>query len=95
MCFDSVVSAKAFLVNVATSFRSQVLFICYFVQFMWLYLSEHEEFNDFGREDALVWHETNIPFSVWGPESTRSLSLTYYPSEVRMIGNVTGTLYLI
>ncbi|XP_054806037.1 uncharacterized protein LOC129308731 [Prosopis cineraria] len=48
---------------------------------MWLYLSEHEKFNDFGSESALVWHETNIPYAVWGPESTRSLSLKYRPSE--------------
>lgn len=48
---------------------------------MWLYLSDHEKFNDFGNEGALVWHESNIPYAVWGPESTRSLSLKYYPSE--------------
>lgn len=48
---------------------------------MWFYLSEHERFSDFGSESALVWHETNIPYAVWGPESTRSLSLKYYPSE--------------
>lgn len=35
-----------------------------------------------GSEGALVWHETNIPYAVWGPESTRSLSFKYYPSEV-------------
>lgn len=55
---------------------------------MWLYLSESEKFNDFGNEGALVWHETNIPYAVWGPESTRSLSLKYYPSEVSLAGNV-------
>ncbi|XP_040996670.1 cleft lip and palate transmembrane protein 1 homolog [Juglans microcarpa x Juglans regia] len=48
---------------------------------MWLYVSEHEKFNDFGNEQALIWHERNIPFAVWGLESTRSLSLKYYPSE--------------
>ncbi|XP_030551391.2 cleft lip and palate transmembrane protein 1 homolog [Rhodamnia argentea] len=48
---------------------------------MWVYLSEHEKFNDFGSEGALVWHETNIPYADWGPHSTRSLSLTYHPSE--------------
>ncbi|XP_008795274.1 cleft lip and palate transmembrane protein 1 homolog [Phoenix dactylifera] len=48
---------------------------------MWLYLSEQENFNDFGNEDALVWHEANIPYAVWGPASTRSHSLKYYPSE--------------
>ncbi|KAF5469667.1 hypothetical protein F2P56_013722 [Juglans regia] len=48
---------------------------------MWLYVSEHEKFNDFGNEQALIWHERNIPYAVWGPESTRSLSLKYYPSE--------------
>ncbi|KAE8706787.1 Transmembrane CLPTM1 family protein isoform 2 [Hibiscus syriacus] len=29
-----------------------------------------------------VWHETNIPYATWGPESTRSLSMKYYPSQV-------------
>ncbi|XVE83478.1 hypothetical protein DITRI_Ditri16bG0091300 [Diplodiscus trichospermus] len=48
---------------------------------MWLYLSEHEKFNDFGNEASLVWHETNIPYATWGPESIRTLSLKYYPSE--------------
>lgn len=48
---------------------------------MWLYLSEKEKFKDFGDEDALVWHETNIPYAVWEQSSTRSLSLKYYPSE--------------
>ncbi|KAG8383339.1 hypothetical protein BUALT_Bualt04G0002200 [Buddleja alternifolia] len=48
---------------------------------MWLYLSEHEQFNDFGSEGALVWHETNIPYAVWNAESSRTLSLKYYPSE--------------
>jgi hypothetical protein len=49
---------------------------------MWFYLSEQERFNDFNNEGALIWHETNIPYAIWGPESTRSLSLKYYPSEV-------------
>ncbi|XP_019184201.1 PREDICTED: cleft lip and palate transmembrane protein 1 homolog isoform X2 [Ipomoea nil] len=48
---------------------------------MWLYLSEQEKFNDFGSETALFWHETNIPYAVWGHESSRSLSLKYFPSE--------------
>ncbi|KAL1209757.1 hypothetical protein V5N11_020088 [Cardamine amara subsp. amara] len=48
---------------------------------MWFYLSEHEKFNDFGNEGALIWHETNIPYAVWKPESTRTLSKKYYPSE--------------
>ncbi|KAH1255256.1 CLPTM1-like membrane protein cnrB [Glycine max] len=48
---------------------------------MWLYLSEYEKFNDFGSESSLVWHETNIPYAVWGPESTRTLTLKYHPSE--------------
>ncbi|KAJ7945187.1 cleft lip and palate transmembrane protein 1-like [Quillaja saponaria] len=48
---------------------------------MWLYLSEHQKFNEFGNEGALIWHETNIPYAVWGPESTRSFSSKYYPSE--------------
>lgn len=52
---------------------------------MWLYLSEQEKFNDFGSETALFWHETNIPYAVWGHESSRSLSLKYFPSEVPYI----------
>lgn len=46
-----------------------------------MYLSENEKFNDFSNEDALIWHEANIPYAVWGPTSTRTHSLTYYPSE--------------
>ncbi|KAL5567432.1 hypothetical protein UlMin_030596 [Ulmus minor] len=57
---------------------------------MWLYLSENEKFNDFGNEAALVWHETNIPYAAWGPESTRLLSVKYYPSEAVKHN---GTLY--
>ncbi|KAB2597109.1 cleft lip and palate transmembrane protein 1-like protein [Pyrus ussuriensis x Pyrus communis] len=48
---------------------------------MWLYLSEHEKFSEFGSERELIWHESNIPYAVWGPESTRTLSTKYYPSE--------------
>ncbi|CAK9319459.1 unnamed protein product [Citrullus colocynthis] len=48
---------------------------------MWVYLSEHERFDDFGNEGALVWHENSIPYAVWGQDSTRSLSFKYYPSE--------------
>ncbi|KAG8064593.1 hypothetical protein GUJ93_ZPchr0004g39001 [Zizania palustris] len=48
---------------------------------MWMYLSENEKFNDFSNEDALVWHETNIPYAIWSPVSTRTHTLTYYPSE--------------
>ncbi|CAA0833977.1 Transmembrane CLPTM1 family protein [Striga hermonthica] len=48
---------------------------------MWLYLSEQEKFNDFGSEGALVWQETSIPYAVWTADSTRTLSLKYYPSE--------------
>ncbi|KAI3450959.1 hypothetical protein Pfo_007624 [Paulownia fortunei] len=48
---------------------------------MWLYLSEQKKFNDFGSEGALVWQETNIPYAVWTAESSRTLSLKYYPSE--------------
>ncbi|KAG8082092.1 hypothetical protein GUJ93_ZPchr0014g46721 [Zizania palustris] len=48
---------------------------------MWMYLSENEKFNDFSNEDALIWRETNIPYAVWSPGSTRTHTLTYYPSE--------------
>lgn len=48
---------------------------------MWVYLSEQEHFKDFSNEGALVWHETNIPYAVWGPQGTRHLSFKYQPSE--------------
>ncbi|KAK7309702.1 hypothetical protein RJT34_06642 [Clitoria ternatea] len=48
---------------------------------MWLYFSEKEKFNEFGSESSLVWHETNIPYAVWGPDSARTLSLKYHPTE--------------
>ncbi|KAJ3675504.1 hypothetical protein LUZ60_004546 [Juncus effusus] len=48
---------------------------------MWLYLTENEKFNEFSNEEALYWHETNIPYATWSPASTRTRSLTYYPSE--------------
>ncbi|OVA01069.1 Cleft lip and palate transmembrane 1 [Macleaya cordata] len=57
---------------------------------MWVYLSEYEKFNDFGNEEALIWHEASIPYAVWGSESTRSLSLSYTPSEALKHN---GTLY--
>nr|AFK13845.1 cleft lip and palate transmembrane protein CLPTM1 [Beta vulgaris subsp. vulgaris] len=57
---------------------------------MWLYLSEHEKFKDFGNEKALIWHETNIPYAVWKPESTRTISLKHQPSEALKHN---GTLY--
>ncbi|KAF1866985.1 hypothetical protein Lal_00049412 [Lupinus albus] len=48
---------------------------------MWLYLSEHEKFNDFSSDRDLVWHETNLPYASWRPGSTRTLALKYDPSE--------------
>ncbi|PWA56483.1 transmembrane CLPTM1 family protein [Artemisia annua] len=72
------------------SFKNQNLSYAFFFSFkyhivlvldMWFYLSEHDKFNDFGNEDALIWHESNIPYAVWKPESTRTLSLKYHPSE--------------
>uniref|UniRef100_M8CIG0 Cleft lip and palate transmembrane protein 1-like protein n=1 Tax=Aegilops tauschii TaxID=37682 RepID=M8CIG0_AEGTA len=48
---------------------------------MWMYLSENDKFSNFGNEDALIWHETNIPYAVWTPTSTRTHTLTYYPTE--------------
>jgi hypothetical protein len=44
---------------------------------MFFYLSEGEYFDDFGNESALICHETNIPYAVWGQESTRRLSIEY------------------
>ncbi|KAK8921922.1 hypothetical protein KSP39_PZI019958 [Platanthera zijinensis] len=48
---------------------------------MWLYFSEQQNFNDFGNDGALMWHESNIPYAVWGSASSRSVSLKYAPSE--------------
>ncbi|XP_043720577.1 cleft lip and palate transmembrane protein 1 homolog [Telopea speciosissima] len=48
---------------------------------MWLYLSQHEKFNDFSNEGALIWHETNIPYASWGLDGTRSRFIKYIPSE--------------
>ena len=70
------------LVNKKKSKRILILINASFSQDMWFYLSEHDKFNDFGNEDALIWHESNIPYAVWKPESTRTLSLKYHPSEV-------------
>lgn len=58
-----------------------MFFLC--VQDMWFYLTEQEKFNDFSTESSLYWHETNIPYAVWTPESVRTKSLKYYPSEVK------------
>ncbi|KAK7824365.1 uncharacterized protein LOC112012307 [Quercus suber] len=61
---------------------------------MWFYVSEHEKFNDFANEAALLWHESNIPYAVWGSESTRSLSLKYSPSEaVKNNGSLYAHVY--
>uniref|UniRef100_J3LY60 Transmembrane CLPTM1 family protein n=2 Tax=Oryza brachyantha TaxID=4533 RepID=J3LY60_ORYBR len=61
---------------------------------MWMYLSENEKFNDFSNEDALVWHEANIPYAVWGPTSTRTRTLTFYPSEaVKHNGSLYAHVY--
>lgn len=58
---------------------------------MWFYLSDKETFHDFANESALVWHETNIPYAVWTPDSSRTRSFTYSPSEA--LTNNNGTLY--
>lgn len=66
-------------------FSRPISIMVIFAQDMWLYLSEHENFNHFGSAQP-TWHETNIPYAVWGPESTRTLSLKYHPSEVMSKG---------
>lgn len=45
-------------------------------------MSETPVFSDFGNENALIWHETNVPYAVWTPESVRSKSFVYKLSEV-------------
>lgn len=61
-------------------------------QDFWLYMSETPVFSDFGNEDALVWHETNVPYAVWTPESVRHKSFVYKLSEV--IVNVKTEVFL-
>ena len=48
---------------------------------MRVHLSKQERSSNFNSESALIWHETNIPHAVWGPQSPRSFSLKHYPSE--------------
>ena len=48
---------------------------------MRVYISEQEKFSDCNSEGVFIWHETNIPYAVWGPQSTRSLSWKHYPYE--------------
>ncbi|CAM6007410.1 unnamed protein product [Sphagnum balticum] len=48
---------------------------------VWLYISEAPKFTDFGNEAALVWHETNVPYAVWTPNSVRHKHFVYHPSE--------------
>ncbi|KAI5070624.1 hypothetical protein GOP47_0014967 [Adiantum capillus-veneris] len=49
---------------------------------MWLYLSGEQSFTDFVNDKALVWHEANIPYATWGPQSVRHHHLVYDPSEI-------------
>ncbi|KAH9571576.1 hypothetical protein CY35_02G100600 [Sphagnum magellanicum] len=48
---------------------------------VWLYISEAPKFTDFGNEAALVWHETNVPYAVWTPNSVRRKHYVYHTSE--------------
>ncbi|KAL6340619.1 hypothetical protein AAG906_010527 [Vitis piasezkii] len=48
---------------------------------MRVYISEQEKFSDFNSEGVFIWHETNIPYAVWGPQGTRSFPLKHYLSE--------------
>ncbi|KAG6542059.1 hypothetical protein Mapa_016523 [Marchantia paleacea] len=47
----------------------------------WMYTSESREFKDFSNEEALIWHETKVPYAVWTPGSTRRRNYTFTPSE--------------
>jgi hypothetical protein len=57
---------------------------------LWVYLSEESVFTDFANDEALVWHETSIPYAVWTPDSTRRTNLTYHLSKSVQHN---GTLY--
>lgn len=73
------------ILNFCDLVSSNLKIRCLSFQDMWLYVSEQEKFDDFGSEGALVWQETNIPYAVWTAESSRTLSLKYYPSEVLVV----------
>ncbi|KAG0571434.1 hypothetical protein KC19_VG011000 [Ceratodon purpureus] len=60
------------------------------VQDLWVYVSEESVFTNFGNDEALKWHETNIPYAVWTPDSVRQTNFTYLPSESVQHN---GTLY--
>jgi hypothetical protein len=60
------------------------------MQDLWVYVSEESQFTNFGNEKALIWHETNIPYAVWTPDSVRHKKFTYRPSEAVQHN---GTLY--
>eukprot|EP00249_Psilotum_nudum_P023304 c28823_g1_i1 orf=423-2327(-) len=49
---------------------------------MWLYITEGKRFSDFANEGSLFWHETNIPYAMWGPTSVRHHHLVYNPDVV-------------
>jgi hypothetical protein len=57
----------------------------------WLYVSEAENFTEFGNEELLAWHEVNIPYATWTPASIRHSEFTYQPSEEVWKNN--GTVY--
>lgn len=60
------------------------------MQDLWVYLSEEPVFTDFANDEALVWHETSIPYAVWTPDSTRRTNLSYHLTESVQHN---GTLY--
>lgn len=60
------------------------------MQDLWVYISEESQFTAFGDNAALKWHETNIPYAVWTPDSVRHKNFTYHPSESVQHN---GTLY--
>lgn len=60
----------------------EVTSVCALQQDFWMYMSETPVFSDFGNENSLVWHETNVPYAVWTPESVRRKSFVYKLSEV-------------
>jgi hypothetical protein len=66
-----------FRMNLAQKIHA--LYCC--MQDIWLYISEDASFTDFDNEAALVWHETNVPYAVWTPNSVRHKQFVYHPSE--------------
>lgn len=57
-----------------------------------MFVSEAENFGDFGNVQLLAWHEVNVPYAVWTPASVRYCLFNYQPSEVNFECPIIPTL---